>query len=73
MSEIKGQVANLVAAIDEAIETWQEQMDMWSQEPVHRAGESPRFEQSFWDKLHQLRGLDPEQAERYDWVLGLGY
>ena len=73
MSEIKEQAANLIVFIDEAIETWQYQMDMWSQEPEHRAGESPKFEQSFWDKLHHLRGLDPDQAEQYDWVLGLGY
>jgi hypothetical protein len=41
---------------------------MWSQEPARCPGESPRFEQDFWDKLHHLRGLDPDQAERYDWV-----
>jgi hypothetical protein len=73
MSEINEQIATMTASIDKAIETWQEQMDMWSQEPVHRAGESPKFEESFWDKLHHLRGLDPDQAKRYDWVLGLGY
>jgi hypothetical protein len=73
MAEIKDQVASLVAAIDAAIEDWQEQMDMWSQKPAHRLDESPKFEQGFWDKLHSLRGLAPEQAERYDWLLGLEY
>lgn len=73
MSEIKERVATLTAYIDEAIGTWQDQMDIWCQEPAYRLGESPKFEESFWDRLHHLRGLDPDQAEQYDWVLGLGY
>jgi hypothetical protein len=69
MREKDKQIKNLVRAIEETIALWEHRMDMWSQGKDE--GEMPKFDQSMWDRLHSLRGLDADEASRFDWVLGM--
>jgi len=71
-SQVRQAVRGLVKSADKIVSTWEYQMDMWSQEQAG-VSEMPKFPENLWDILHSLRGLDPEAAEQFDYLIGLGY